>query len=184
MSAADRSRWDGVYGRRSVVGAPSPFLTSVADLLPASGRALDLAGGDGRNALLLAEHGLDVTVADASPVALALARAQAEARGLALRTLLHDLDDGLPAGPWDVVLNFNFLDRRLFASLAAELAPGGWFVFLQPTTTNLERNPRPSARFLLAPGELANLLSSLHVVRLEEDWSDGRHEARALARRA
>lgn len=182
MAEADRARWNAAYASRDSVANPSPFLTSILPLLPTSGRALDLAGGTGRNALALARHGLDVTLADISAEALALARTADHP----VHLLETDFDDGFPPGPWDVLIDFNFLDRALFAALPTLLAPGGWFVFLQPTTTNLERHPRPSARFLLTPGELLELLpDGLDVVRFEESWGDdGRHEARLVARRS
>ena len=138
----------------------------------------------GRNALRLAEHGLDVALVDIAETACR-SLPRASERGLHLTTLEHDLDHGLPAGPWDVVLMTNYLQRDLFGLLPDILTPGGFFLFLQPTRTNLERNPRPSARFLLAPGELPTLLPpDLEGVVEEESWGDdGRHEARLLARR-
>jgi len=186
VSEADRLKWDAAYARRPNDAPPSPFLAAVLDLLPTRGRALDLAGGAGRNALLLARHGLDVTLADIAPSGLAAARRRAEAEDSTLRVHETDFDDGFPPGPWDVLIDFNFLDRRLFPALPSLLAPGGWFVFLQPTTTNLERHPRPSARFLLEPGELRGLLpTDLDVVRFEESWGpEGRHEARLVAQSA
>ena len=186
MAETDRIKWDGIYARRPAISPPSPFLLSILDDLPTAGRALDLAGGSGRNALLLAEHGLDVTIADVSAEGLALASAEAAARGLGrVHTGRLDFDSGLPPGPWDVIIDFNYLQRDVFEALPALLAPGGWFVFLQPTVRNLERHPRPSARFLLEDGELPGLVpQDLRVVRIEEGWgADGRHEARLVARR-
>jgi hypothetical protein len=88
-----------------------------------------------------------------------------------------------PPGPWDVVVCFHYLHRPLFAHVPEILAPGGLFVFCQPTTRNLERHARPGARYLLHEGELPDLLVGLEVVRYEEGWlEEGRHEARAVAR--
>lgn len=185
MSDADRERWERKHAASHGSGEPSSFLLRVLHRLPTTGRAVDVAGGKGRNALRLAEHGLDVTLVDIAPSALAAASARASERDLPLTTMAFDLDAGLPPGPWDVLVMTNFLDRALFAALPQVIARGGWFVFLQPTRTNLERHPRPSARFLLAPEESATLLpSALEVVVLDESWGDdGRHEARVLARR-
>ena len=52
------------------------------------------------------------------------------------------------------------------------------------TLRNLERNARPSRRFLLEEGELPGLLAPLEILACEEDWFDGRALARAVARRA
>jgi hypothetical protein len=95
-----------------------------------------------------------------------------------------DVDvDPLPAGPYQVIHCFNFLDRRLFAQIPSRLSAGGLFVFSQPTRRNLERHAHPSARFLLEEGELPGLVSDLRIVSHEEAWFGDRHEARLLARR-
>lgn len=59
---------------------PNRFVAEeCADLVP--GRALDLACGEGRNALWLAEAGWTVTAVDFSAVAIGRARGVAEQRG-------------------------------------------------------------------------------------------------------
>ena len=186
MSAEDRAKWDARYREaRPCTAEPSPFLRSLEEVLPRKGRALDVAGGDGRNALWLARRGLAVTVADVSGVGLERARDRASAEGLALDTVCVDLEsEPLPAGPWDLVVSILYLQRSLFAAFAEVLAPSGLLVFLQPTVTNLERHPKPPRPFLLENGELARLVQGLEVVSLTEGWTeDGHHEARLLARR-
>lgn len=186
MSDADRARWEERY-RTTCPHArePSPFLQSLDALLPRAGRALDVAGGAGRNAVWLAKRGLAVTVCDISDTALALARDAARAEGLAFETMALDLETApLPAGPWDVVLSFHYLQRDLFARWPEVLAPGGVLVFAQPTRSNLERHPKPGSSHLLEDGELPGLVQGLEVVRYEEGWLDeGRHEARLVGRR-
>src|SRR4051794_31778139 len=105
MAETDRQRWDARYRDRGArAGNPSPFLAALDGLLPREGRALDVAGGAGRDALWLARRGLDVTLADISGVALEMARARAEAERLPLRTLAIDVEsEAFPAGPWDLV---------------------------------------------------------------------------------
>jgi len=138
----------------------------------------------GRHGLWLAERGFDVTLVDISPVGLDVARHRATAAGLKVTTMQRDLDEGLPAGLWDLITCAHFLDRELYRALPAALAPGGGLVIVHPTRRNLERHPRPSARFLLDEGELLELVEGLEMVRFEECWSEGgRHEARLFARR-
>jgi len=188
MSEADRLKWDERWRERGAdPGEPSALLTSLADLLPTRGRALDAGGGAGRHALWLARRGLDVTVADVSPVALTLARDAAAREGLPLHTSALDLEhDALPAGPWDLILSFHYFERALLPAFASALAPGGVLVVVQQTRSNLLRHGHPSSRFLLEDGELARLVPhGLSVVRSEEGWlGEGRHEARIVARRA
>jgi SAM-dependent methyltransferase len=184
MSEQDRQRWNTRYQERTGALEPSAFLRSLADRLPRVGRALDVAGGAGQDALWLAGRGLDVTLVDISDVALERAEEAAREAGRALRLQRLDLEaEPLPGGPYALVLCLNYLWRPLFAELPKVLAPGGLFVFAQPTRSNLQRHPHPSARFLLEDGELPRLLQGLEVVSYTEGWTgEGRHEARLVAR--
>ncbi len=188
----DRERWDARYRSRTDHDTrPSSFLISLDDVLPRGAgaparapRALDVAGGTGRNAVWLARRGLEVTLADVSPVALGLARSAAYAAGVTLRLVEVDLESGsLPPGPFDLIVSIDFLCRPLLAVFPTALGPGGLLVYAQATRRNLERHAHPSARFLLAEGELRTLVAGLEVRGYEEGWFDDRHEARLLARR-
>lgn len=170
-------RWKS-RGEAALTASPCELLTQAE--LPGPRRALDIAGGAGRNGAWLADRGWDVTVVDGSAEALKLAAS----RGL--WTEHRDLElMGLPFGPWDLLVSSDYLERALFPSFPKVLATGGLLVFSQPTSTNLERHPRPSARFLLSPGELSTLVPvELEILRLDEDWrSNGRHEAWLVARK-
>ena len=174
-----RAAWDARHRDRPPgPPRPEPFLLAVADLLPQSGRALDVAGGAGDSARWLAGLGLDVTLADWSEVALGKARCR-------LRALAVDLErDPLPVGPWDLMTCFRFLHRPLFDAFPTALAQGGLLVVVHPTASNLARHPRPGRHHLLDDGELPGLLRGLEILRSEEGWGeDGRHEARVIARR-
>jgi len=183
MSEEDRQRWNTRYRAQAQAREPSAFLRSLAERLPTSGRALDVAGGAGHDALWLAGRGLDVTLVDISDVALEQAAEAARQAGVSLRLQRVDLErEPLPAGPYALVHCQGFLLRPLFATWAQVLAPGGLLVFAQPTRSNLERNAHPSARFLLEEGELPRLLQGLEVLSYSEGWTEeGRHEARLVA---
>jgi SAM-dependent methyltransferase len=187
MSADERERWNARYREAGAVPEqPARFLRSVGDLLPGRGRALDVGGGSGRNAIWLARRGLEVTLIDIAEDGLALAAEAAQRQGLRLRTACMDLDtEPLLPGPWDVIIDVHFLLRALVPDLAASLAPGGVLVFAHPTVNNLERHARPSRRYLLEARELPGLLRDLQPVLYREGWNeDGRHEAELVARRA
>lgn len=191
MSENERIRWNQRYRERGPSTVePASFIVSLDMLLPRHGRALDVAGGAGRHAIWLAGRGLDVTLVDISEVAVALAADHAVDTGVSVHTIVSDLEfNPLPPGPWDVIIDFHFLHRPLFAQFARELAPGGYLVFSQPTMSNLQRHDRPGAKFLLGDGELPDLISQLNDPKLEiieyrEGWlDDGRHEACLVARR-
>ncbi len=79
------------------------------DLLDAkvSPRVLDVGTGTGAIALAIAEEhpGAVVTGVDVSGEALALAAENAARTGLAIELCSADLFEGLPAGPWDLVVS-------------------------------------------------------------------------------
>jgi tellurite methyltransferase len=182
MSQADREKWDAKY-RGVPPGEPSPSLDELARYLPTTGRALDVAGGTGRNSLWLLRRGLSVTLVDISEVALATARAHAG--DLPLQALALDLDvQPLPPGPYDAIVSIAFHDRKVYRTFGELLAPGGTVLIVQPTVKNLERHASPPRDFLLEPGELLAFAAGLDVVYSDEGWSVGdRHQARLVARR-
>jgi len=186
-----RERWNRRYRDRPAREEPDPFVVERLRLLPRSGRGLDLAGGGGRHAIVLAAHGLDVTLIDVSDVACAAARARALAAGVDVEVVRRPLVPGsLPPGPFAAVLAHHYLDVAVWEAAIRALAPGGVALLSQPTVRNLERHPRPGRRWLLDEGRLHALAEEwrarqpgLEVVELTEGWTgEGRHEARAVLR--
>jgi SAM-dependent methyltransferase len=180
----DRMDWNQRYAQQPWPKAPSHWLTTNASLLPTPGRALDIAGGTGRNALWLAELGWNVTIIDVSDVALTLAVDRAGELDLSLTTSRTDLStDPLPDGPWDLMMLFHYLDRVLFRRMESGLKPGGLLIGSLATVTNLERNERPPLPYLLNNAELPSLLGDLEMLTYEEGWHDNRCDARFIARK-
>jgi tellurite methyltransferase len=187
MSETERVQWEARYRTegRLASGASLFVTTAVSNHSTRPGRALDVGGGTGRNAVWLAEQGWSVTVVDVSPTALALAEEDATQAGVALTTIAADLDvDPLPAGPWDLIVVHHYLNRPLFRVLAASLRPGGLLVFAQPTVENLKRHDRPGPAHSLESGEALQLVTELDVLSYVEGWTpEGRHEAQLVAQR-
>ncbi len=182
--SGDRMDWNNRYTEQPWPEEASPWLLENAHHLPAAGRALDIAGGTGRNALWLANRGWDVTIIDVSDVALNLASERGRQLDLSLTTVLSDLStDPLPVGPWSLVMLFHYLDRKLFPSIASALERGGVAIGSLATVTNLERNERPPRPHLLDDRELPSLLGQLEILEYAEGWHDDRCDARFLARR-
>jgi len=186
MPAADRQKWDAKYADAAAAPRdPSAVLVSLADYLPTQGRALDIAGGAGRNALWLTKRGLDVTIADISPIGLAVARQRSSEQGLVLHTIEIDLEQQpLELPSFDLILSVCYLWRPLFAEFPRLLNPGGILVIIQPTQRNLERNDKPPAPYLLEEGELPRLAASLETIHFEQGWlADGRYDAVLIAKK-
>jgi 2-polyprenyl-3-methyl-5-hydroxy-6-metoxy-1,4-benzoquinol methylase len=183
-----RTGWNSRHAVRAPLTEPAAFVSQSAALLPASGSALDVAGGTGRNALWLAAAGLTVTLTDVSDVALDLARADAATMELPVDTIRLDLEEsGLPDGEWDVIVVHHFLDRSVLHELPARVARRGLVIVAHPTMRNLERHRRPGPQHLLEEGELATIAASwedMEVITIDEGWTpEGRHEARVRARK-
>jgi tellurite methyltransferase len=187
MPLFDQQKWDAKYAAaEEVPREPSAVLCSLDPLLPKNGRALDIAGGAGRNAIWLAQRGLEVTVADVSRQGLALAGDRAREANVSIRPLCTDLEEApFPSGFWDLILSVCYLWRPLFSVYPQVLSPGGLLVVIQPTRKNLERHPKPPAGYLLHDGELPSLVSGLDIVHYQEGWqADGRHDAVVVARKS
>ncbi len=127
----DSRGWDRRYAGSGFVWTvkPNRFLVEEAASLP-PGRALDLACGEGRNAVWLAERGWEVTGVDFSQVALDKARRLACQRGVSAEWVAADLLDYRPEpGVFDLVLIF-YLQvpadqrRRVVRAAAAGVALG------------------------------------------------------------
>ncbi|MFT5575595.1 MAG: tellurite methyltransferase, partial [Bermanella sp.] len=126
--ADQQQRWDTKYAAAVCVSstAACEVLRSNLHLLPAQGRALDLACGLGANALLLAEQGLRVTARDISSVGLSTLERSAKASGLAIVSEQRDIEhNGVGGGQFDVICVSRYLHRPLCAAISRALNPGG-----------------------------------------------------------
>lgn len=158
--------------------APNRWLEAQADRLPARGRALAVADGEGRNGVWLAERGLAVTAVDASRVGLVKAERLARERGVAGRyeTTVADLADwDCPATRYDVVaLIYLHLPpaarAALHGRLVCALAPGGLLVLECYTPRQLAfgtGGPSDPAQ-LYEPEDLRHDVAGLEILHLEE----------------
>ncbi|MBI4820990.1 MAG: class I SAM-dependent methyltransferase [Deltaproteobacteria bacterium] len=184
MSEQDRVRWNRRYAETELEDDPPSLLVELLERWPIEGTALDIAGGTGQAAAFLTSAGHDVVLVDISGVALELARQRSVGPGR-LTLLESDLEaQPLPEGPFDLIVCSNFLDRRVLEQVPARLRPNGLFFFIHPTVRNLERNPKPSRRFLLEEGEAASLLATtLELLEVAESWRAGRHLMQLVGRR-
>lgn len=168
---SDRERWearystqDRIYGEES-----SDFLRTHIDLLPDEGLALDIAAGEGRNSVYLAERGLEVIALDISESALRKSLSLARQRHVSVNATVVDLTQfTIPKESFDVIINFNYLERSLARQIVEGLKPAGWLLFETLTTEQLRWKPDFNPEFLLAPGELSQMFSSLEIIEYNE----------------
>jgi SAM-dependent methyltransferase len=185
VAEGERERWDRIFREGGHVDlGPPGWLAELDAELPRAGRALDVASGAGRLALFWASRGLASLAVDISVEGLGRAREAALRAGLTVKTRALDLDwQAPPEGPFAAISCFHYLQRELFPKLAERLASGGVLACEIATLRNLERNAKPSRRFLLEPNELLRLCAPLEIVYYSEGWHEDRCEARVLARR-
>jgi SAM-dependent methyltransferase len=171
-----RDDWNRRYAESELLwtAQPNRFLVAeVADLPP--GRALDLACGEGRSAVWLAEQGWQATGVDFSDVALAKGRRLARERGVEVELIEADLlDYEAPKRSFDLVCVLYFQvpadERRLVLRRAAEaVSPGGTLLLVAHDSSNLtDGTGGPSdPRVLYTAEEVAAELPGLEVEKAD-----------------
>lgn len=140
----DADAWDERYDARGYVWTTEAnrFLVSVvSDIVP--GRALDLATGEGRNAVWLAERGWTVTAVDFSTVGIAKARRLGADRGVEVDWVCADVLTHEPeARAYDLVtvlyLHLPQVDlREVLQSAVTALGAGGTLLLVGHDRQNL-----------------------------------------------
>lgn len=201
--ASEAEKWQERFSREGYwAGAePAAFVKECLPLLPKGGSLLEVAMGEGRNAVYLAEQGFRVTGVELAPAGLKKAEGLAKERHVraehaelsgpkrapnsaSLLLVQSDLEAALlPAGPFDIVVCVNFLLRRLLPAIPRVLRPGGFLLYETYTIDQLgfEGGPR-SPEYLLQPGELREVFSGLNLLFYRE-CKAGKGIASLLARK-
>jgi tellurite methyltransferase len=137
----ERERWNAHYASRvnTYEGQPHAFLREHLALLP-RGRALELAMGEGYNAIFLARQSFSVTGIDISPVAVERSLQLGQEAGVAIDAHCMDLrTTTLPAHTFDIVAYFYYLQRDLLPQVMNTLKTGGMVIY--ETFTGMRRSP-------------------------------------------
>ena len=164
---SDRTKWDAKYRSADSDGAASALVKRFA-VWARRGRALDIAAGSGRHAVLLADLGFTVDAVDISGTGLGKIQEHVN-----IHRTCSDLDtyDIAPA-TYDLIVNTNFLLRRLFPLIVEGLRPGGILIF----ETFLEGHTPPDGiphrrDYLLRRNELLRAFLPLQIVYYHE-WCE------------
>jgi SAM-dependent methyltransferase len=146
--------WDASYQDGPApwdTGRPQPAIVRVAAEGGFAGAVLDAGCGTGENALHLASLGLSVLGVDVAETALALARAEAAERGLAVEFAAADALELERLGrTFETVLDCGLLHTfdaeerpRYVASLASATAPGGTLYVVCFSDEGPDTGPHP-----------------------------------------
>ena len=182
MAIADQNKWDRLHAGRYEHDPPSVFLKRIFEkfgptLLP--GRALDVACGRGQNSLFLAQRGFDVAAIDISPVALEEARRRAAEKYLSISWQQADLEQfRLPRARYDLIVNFNYLQRSLVPQIKTALKAGGYVIFETYLIDQQAIGHPKDPAYLLGHNELLDLFRGLRVLYYREGkFTEGDQEA-------
>ena len=189
----DSRQWDERYSGDELVwtSRPNQFLVAEVVGLPA-GRAVDLACGEGRNSIWLAEQGWEVTGVDFSPVGLAKAKRFANLWGVQITWVESAVENWTPPpGGFDLVASLYLqlpqpVRSATLAIAASAVAPGGTLLVVAHDVDNLIRGyggpPNPDVLYRVSEVTEAVVDAGLTIERAEQavrvvDTDDGPRDA-------
>ncbi len=178
--------WDERYGTSGFFYGtePNDFLRENLAAIPAGGAVLSLGEGEGRNAVFLAGRGYRVVALDQSVKGLEKARRLAADKGVAIDTVIADLDGyRIEPAAWDGIVSIwchlpSALRAAVHRQAVAGLRPGGAFLLEAYTPHQLGRGTGgPKSADLLPTlaqlrGELAGL-QFVHALESERIVKEG-----------
>ncbi len=126
-SEDDKSRWNKRYDTGEYLYGKEPlkFLKEKLDTL-VKGKALVLAMGEGRNAVLLARNGFDVDGCDISEKAIEKTRFFARESGVTLNAFVADLEEyKISVNTYDLITCFYYTQKSLIPLIKEGLKKGG-----------------------------------------------------------
>ena len=188
-----QDQWNQRYGDATYFYGiePNDFLREKVHLLPARGRILTLAEGEGRNAIFLARQGFKVTAVDWSEVGLAKLSTWAKSEGLTVETVCGDINKfDFGSQNWDGIVSIWFHQpsgerKELYPKIERALTSGGVFLLesYTPKQLSFKTGGPQDVDMLVHATELKSSLNKLqieHCLETERDIHEGRgHNGRS-----
>ncbi len=185
MSVKDKEKWNKKYRNPDHIPSTEPveWLAEQSAYLAGSGRALDLAMGEGRNAVFVAERGYDVLGVDVSEAGVEKARDLAREQQTSINAACADLDDfQIEKNAFDLILCFYFLDRRLFSEIRAGLRPGG-LVYFETFNAGHLKYTSFKKEWVLGDRELLREFEGFKILKYREVDRDEKSYSSLVARK-
>lgn len=189
MKTAD-AYWNEFYAKTAYQHGkgPSDFLVQMLPRLQ-KGKVLDIAMGEGANAVYLAKQGFTVRGIDISQVAVKRATDLAAENSVEIETKRADLDMfvmGLMEFETVVMHNFKPVTPRYYSDIVRALKQGGTLI-VESLMSEEMREPigkdESFRNFYFEPNELLNSLKGLRILFYSEGIVDGRHVVQCLAKK-
>lgn len=167
-----RDLWNERYAAKDLIWSAGPnqlFASEVETLTP--GKAVDIACGEGRNAIWLAEQGWEVTAIDFSDVAVDKGRQIAEKRGVNVSWIADDVSTRkLPEEEYDLVavlyLHTGESERKKWLQNVLHcVKPSGTFIYIAHDPSNIDNGvggPQDIA-FLPAVADITGAMSAFQI---------------------
>lgn len=173
--SAKADKWNRIYSQQNCGHAQAcRVLIENVHLLPASGKALDLACGIGGNAILLAHNNLTVEAWDYSSAALEKLNQYSQENNLNIVTLERDVEQQPPEKQsFDVVVVSQFLHRPTFKDLCECLNIGGVLYYQTFSVEKVDDTGPSNPDFLLAKNELLNLCKGMQILVYRDEGVQG-----------
>ena len=160
----DKQRWNERYLDNPMPQTVSPIVEKYIEHVNV-GQAIDVACGTGRNAHFLADLGFLVDAVDISDYALERVRESST-----INKIDTDLDKyNLTPNKYDLIVNVNYLNRRLVSQMKDALKSGGVVMFETFIVAHGDFNlPTTNLDYLLRKNELLHSFIGLDVIYYEE----------------
>ena len=160
---ADKERWNKRHIDKPMRHNVEPILEKYADEAKV-GTALDIACGIGRNTHFLAEKGFLVDAVDISDYALSQVKDMATIKKIEVDLDTYNLD----VNKYDLIININYLSRRLLPQIKEALCSGGLVIFETFIIAHGDFKQPSNPEFLLRKNELLHSFIGLDIVYYEE----------------
>ncbi len=165
---------------------PVSLLKSHVGILK-KGRVLDIAMGEGRNAVFLAGQGFDVEGMDGSSLAVERANALAKEKNVTISAKTQNLDFFLmPLMKYETIVMTYFKPQaRFFSEVRRGLVAGGTFALEAYTAEQAKANPNPNLDFTecYKPNEVLANLKDFQVLYYSELPQGSAHTVQLIARK-
>jgi len=161
MTDKDRVKWNSRY-LKDLGGVEPSLILKKFWTLASCGKALDIACGNGRNSIFLAQKGFVVDAVDISTVAMN----HLTGKSPRINVICQDMDTWkMPQNGYDLIANIRFLDRRLFPIIQQGLKLNGVLIF--ESFMDGEKD-----KYCLEQNELLRAFQSFRIVYYEEKKAD------------
>jgi len=179
----DSDKWDAIYQSKQQNGetkelTPAYILQEFHHLLPAQGKALDLASGLGANALFLAQQNLDTHAWDISSIAIEKLKEISNSLNLNINTEVRDVVTSPPEkNSFDVIVVSHFLNRQIMPEIVAALRKNGLLFYQTFTVARVQDIGPSSEKYRLGKNELLDLCKGLDTIVYRDEGTIGDTES-------